>query len=201
MQNLLEVIAQASNVQRYSRDFMVHREHLLDHIGFMCVFCYFVAGRLSEQGYTVRLGRLLSRAVAHDLEEVITGDVPRPTKHSSPEVTAALKVHEVVAVNRLIAILRVDFAQDWAEAKADDLEGDIIKLGDMAAVVYKTMSEVAMLGNKSFIRVSDEITVEMDKLVLKMKDHPLEWIVLELSDLLARSRSGDIRFGAFFKGL
>jgi putative hydrolase of HD superfamily len=201
VQNTLEIIAQLSNVRRYSRDFMVKEESVLEHIGFSALFCLIISARLLEQGVGIDVGRLIIRATLHDLEETITGDVSRKTKYCSPEVKEGIDAYGRLAISKIEELLDISIMYDWENAKDDSLEGLILKVADMAAVVYKTMTEVAMYGNKSFIRVSEEIMGEITKLDWALKGTCLHPVVTELHDILLQSRRGDITFGAFFRGL
>lgn len=201
IQNLLEIIAQLSNVRRYSRDFMVKEENTLEHTGFVALFCLLVAYRLREQGHAVNIETLLIKAILHDLEESITGDVPRKTKYCSESVKIGIDAYGYVAIKKIEELLNVSIMYDWEHAKNDTFEGMIVKIADMAAVVYKTMTEVAMHGNKSFLRVSEEITQEIHRLEAEYKTSPLHPIIVELHDILLHSRRGELSLGAFFRGL
>ena len=51
-----------------------------------------------------------------------------------------------------------DFYYDWKHAKQSDrVEGYIVKLADLASVVFKVWHEVLLLGNNSFARVAHEV--------------------------------------------
>lgn len=201
IQTLLEVLNQASNVNRYSRDFMHKRENLLEHMGFMATFCYIVGLRLRENGHHVSISVLLEKAIMHDFEEILSGDVTRRTKHSSKQVSEGLKQYEEHCMRILQTALKVNIFGIWKHAKDDTLEGRIVKIADFAAVVYKCMVEVAMLGNKSFARVAREVSEEMEKMVnAGDQADPLRTVILELYSILVRVRKNDIEFGHFFKG-
>lgn len=203
VQNVLEALNQASNVTRYSRDYMHKKESLLEHIGFCTVFALWVAKRLRQKKINVSIGVVLEKVAEHDLEEILTGDIARPTKYCSPDVTKGFKEYELKMLRHLEHVLQVVF-DHYETAKDDTIEGRICKMADFAAVVYKVMVEVAMFGNKSFLRVQEEASMEIDKaidLILKKdpKD-PLLAIWLELQSILRRSKTGEITFGKFFRG-
>jgi len=202
VQNLLEILNQASNVQRYSRDHMVKRESLLEHMGFVVAFAYVIGERTRQKGVLVSMSELLKKAVTHDLEEVLTGDIDRPAKYSSTMVTDGLKAYELRAITRLEEVLKIPLLETWSKAKDKSIEGRIVKLADFAAVVYKTMVEFSMLGNRSFLRVSQEVSEVMGAMLANAdKDDPLLWVMEELSSILNRSRiEKTMQFGAFFKG-
>lgn len=203
VQTLIEVLHQASSVKRYSRDFMFKEENLLEHVGFTVTFAYIIGLRLRNAGHHVSMSVLLESAVMHDFEEILTGDVTRRTKHSSKEVSEGLKKYEAHCMGILEASLKVSIFGIWKHAKDEKtLEGRIVKIADFAAVVYKSMVEVAMLGNKSFVRVSTEISEEMEVMLREVpQTDALYWVIKELASILKRSRNGDIEFGHFFKGV
>lgn len=200
VQNVLEVLNQASNVTRYSRDHMFKKESLLEHIGFCGCFGLWVARRVRAKGIPVSSGAVLEKTLDHDFEEILTGDVTRTTKYCSPEVTKGLKENEARKIAHLEEVLKVKF-DHWATAKDDTIEGQICKVADYAAVAYKVMVEVAMFGNKSFLRVQEECMAEFDRVLNEMPTtHPLHWIWVELQSILRRSATGEITFGKFFRG-
>lgn len=202
LQNMFEVVNQFGNIKRYSRDHLIKPENDLEHTGFMVIWALFVGRKLQQSGVGVNMEVLLTRATVHDLEESLTGDIARPTKHANARVSAAFKEVELASVAHLETFLGVDFAYDWESAKSNDLEGWIIKLGDMAAVVYKTMIEVSMYGNKGFMRVAEEVSVELLKLTSFLKQNgfqELHWIPEELTGILQRVERGSIQHGGFFR--
>lgn len=200
VQNALEIIDQASNVRRYSRDFMIKPEDLLQHIGFCVSFIYMTAKRIDPEGFSINLGDALKRATVHDFEETITGDVARPTKYCSPEVTKGLKAYERKAMKRVEATLGIEIYHDWANAKDEYLEGQLVAVADYAAVVYKVMTEVGMFGNKSFMRVLLEIEPALEELKNNINAMFVPTVV-ELQDIVTRTKHGDVRFGEYFKGV
>ena len=153
-----EMMNQLAAVGRFSRDHMLKRESVLEHIGFVCLFSVFL-GKKIEEGSTIKLdfGSLLTRAALHDIDEVIFGDIPRTTKYFSKEISAQFKIEEKKAILHLEKWLGVQFFEDWAEAKDSSIEGKIVALADLAAVVYKLWSEVSLYGNLSFKRIAQEL--------------------------------------------
>lgn len=200
VQNALEIIDQASNVRRYSRDFMIKPEDVLQHVGFCVSFVYMIGKRVDPKGERLNLGDAVIRATVHDFEETITGDVVRPTKYANAQVTAGLNEYEHFAMLRVQTTLGVNIYEDWRTAKNETLEGHLVRVADYAAVVYKVMTEIGMYGNKSFMRVLLEIEPALEE--LKYTTAPMfQGIVIELQDIVARTKSGDIRFGEYFKGI
>lgn len=207
VQNILELLQQFTNISRYSRDHMVQRENDMEHTGFVVMFCYIVALRMKDKGYTLDLGVLLSKAVIHDIEEAMTGDIIRTTKHANKTIRHEIKGVEATAVVFIQKFLNVDFHETWQTAKAVDMEGELVQLADIAAVVYKCMSEISMYGNRSFNRVLEEVSVVTSKMNAQAKkdqldegrEAPFDWLIFQLHDLCIRIKQGHMDHNSFWR--
>lgn len=156
------IIAQADAISRYSRDKTTVRETVLQHTGWVATWVLLAAESL-QQATTyceIDYGKLLRRAVAHDLDEIGTGDIPRTTKYASPEVRNALAELEAMVPDWIERSLRLQpgtICTDWNDAKDTSREGLLIKFADLAAVVYKCWDEILRHSNFAFARVAQEI--------------------------------------------
>ena len=149
------ILFQLSSVSRYSRDHLLKPESVLEHIGFCTVYGSLLAGRLQKAGYNLDLGVLFTKIAMHDLDEAILGDIPRTTKYFSDDIRSAFKEVEYGTISRLEKWLDADFVESWVAAKLGN-EGALLKILDMASVVYKNWTEVVLLRNRSFLRVCVE---------------------------------------------
>ena len=149
------ILFQLSSVSRYSRDHLLKPESVLEHIGFCTVYGSLLAGRLKKAGYNLDLGVLFTKIAMHDLDEAILGDIPRTTKYFSDDIRSAFKEVEYGTISRLEKWLDADFVESWVEAKLGN-EGAVLRILDMASVVYKNWTEVVLLRNRSFLRVCVE---------------------------------------------
>lgn len=208
VQHLLELLQQFTNITRYSRDHMVQRENDMEHTGFVVLFCYIIALKLKDKGYVLDMGALLSKAAIHDFEEVMTGDIIRTTKHANPDIRKAVKGIEASAIIHTQTFLGVDFHATWQTAKGIDLEGELVALADIAAVVYKCMVEISMYGNRSFNRVLDEVSLVLHKMnadAINRKvyedEQPFDWIIIQLHNICTRIRQGHMDHGAFWRSV
>jgi hypothetical protein len=104
------------------------------------------------------------------LDEVITGDIPRPTKYSSPEAISLFKKFELLGMKTLLDNLgyhtvpleesspekvrleriRVELIENWSNAKVGR-EGLVVALADLAAVAYKIWEEVIIRSNLALL--------------------------------------------------
>lgn len=159
------VAFQLAAVSRYSRDHMMKPESVLEHIGFCTFYGLLLAERIEEKGGTrFHWGQLFKAIASHDLDEAIVGDIPRTTKYFSEGIREEFKKVESSIMLRLDKWLGTKMYQNWYGAKKG-VEGQILKVVDIAAVVYKNWTEIEMLRNRSFLRVALETQKVLDAIV------------------------------------
>lgn len=129
----------------------------MEHTGFVCLFAYILCEKInsvSDNEDKLNIGIALEKAVIHDIDEVVTGDIPRPTKYYSEKSSEVFEEIADQGIKQIISELDLGFQSrielNWKTAK-DDKEGAIIALADLASVVYKLWDEVILLGNKKLI--------------------------------------------------
>lgn len=147
----LEVAGELATINRYSKSKLNNPENVLEHTGFVSMIAYFVGHAInnSESEKKVDIGVLLSRCIVHDVEEFVTGDVQRPTKHSSPEM---LSLFDELSSNAILEVSaktdNKEIIRDWSNSKKG-YEGSIVAFCDAFSVVYKAYDEVVLRGNKT----------------------------------------------------
>lgn len=170
---------QLSSVSRFSRDYMTKQENVLEHIGFCSFYSVLLAQELARMNVKLDYKKLLTSIAVHDLDESILGDIPRTTKYFNDAVREEFKEIEKETIVRLENWLGADLVEPWMSAK-DGIEGQILKVTDIAAVVYKNWAEIEFLGNRSFLRVCVETNKYLNSLDLS-EYHPL--LAAELQDI------------------
>lgn len=147
-----------SSINRYSQINLLHPESVLEHTGFVCLFTYLTCSEINFScEKKINTGLALMKAVFHDVDEVVTGDIPRPTKYFSEESKNIFDKIASQGINQIISELGIKNSESsqeienlWRESKNDE-EGRIVALSDLAAVVYKIWEEVILLGNKKLV--------------------------------------------------
>jgi 5'-deoxynucleotidase YfbR-like HD superfamily hydrolase len=154
---IFTTLHQLSSVDRYSRDFMLNRESVLEHTGFCSIFALYLAKQIEKHhNVTIRYDILMIRTAVHDIDETVTGDVSRTTKYWNKGSKEFFSFIEKESVLKLSTFLGIDIYDDWDKAKNSSLEGVILKIVDMGSVVYKIWNEVILLNNLAFLRVAEE---------------------------------------------
>lgn len=149
-------------IRRYSSIHLLKEESVLEHTGFVCMFTYLVCLELNAFNTYVDLGKALSRAVIHDVDEVVTGDIPRPTKYFDSNSIETFKKISEVGISSLIKEMdasdsvQLKLREDWDNSKKDN-EGMVVALADLASVVFKLWDEVILLGNKKMMMQCSDV--------------------------------------------
>ena len=149
LSKIFSTAGRLASATRYSQSRMVNDESVLEHTGFVCLSCYIFYNNLLSEGFELDIGDLMSKAVVHDIEEVVTGDIPRPTKYSSIESVQIIEKISLSAIREISSSIRLsELESDWVSSKSGS-EGKVVKLCDHLAVLYKTYDEVVLRGNKT----------------------------------------------------
>ena len=174
---LFSISQSMSAIKRYSQLHLLKSESVMEHTGFVCLFTYILCEKInsvSDEEDKLNIGIALEKAVIHDIDEVVTGDIPRPTKYYSKESS---KIFENIAddgIKQIISELDLGFQSrielNWKTAK-DDSEGAIVALADLASVVYKLWDEVILLGNKKLILQGKQVFAYVQNLSKEIENN------------------------------
>jgi len=183
MKDAFEVINSMSALTRYSQAHNITRESVLEHTAFVAIFGAAICHRIGADPTKV-----LRRAIVHDIDEIVTGDIPTPTKYANDIVSEALQELEAKGANESICKLFTEsesFYDDWACAKDDSIDGWVIKVSDSAAVIYKMWQE-AMLGNKTLLEYRPRLRSVFEGWLHGNSEHVerLADVITELLELL-----------------
>lgn len=178
-------------IQRYSGTKMIEPESLSTHILETQMMGYMIINYMNNHcNENLDKGLYLEKALHHDLEESMTGDVVRTLKYHNSDVLRELqKVASEVASE-----LYEKYFEDttgglyniWDSAK-EGKEGFILKLVDTLTVVNRVIKEVDYLKNIHFLRVAYEVSIYLQDLEKLLHKNPYEYTpcsISYLSDIL-----------------
>lgn len=145
---IIDWIVQArklKNVKRCGTMNLVSRESIAEHSYYVSVLALDIAKRLESQDKKVKIdyGKLLQKAMFHDIEEGIIGDIPHPFKHSSELINKVIEGHKNLVVRRFFP----KWVALWNETAKDGLEGEIVQMADFIEL-YMFCAEEKILGNR-----------------------------------------------------
>lgn len=157
-------------VKRFSRLRMVHDENVLTHTGMVCVFAYIIASKLtgvrSKANGGIDVGTVLRRAVVHDWDETITGDIVRPTKYFSSALRAELgklEAQGIYDIGNAFGMASID--ADFIKSK-DGREGYVVKLADFVGALHRVWVEVMVHHNMNMRQPAGPMVSVLEKLAL-----------------------------------
>lgn len=175
-------LQRVSHVFRYSSRPVIARETVAEHSFYVALYAYFIAETINED---IDFKKLLTRAIIHDLDESITGDFQRAFKYSSvslrEEIAKAARLFITKMLEPFSNASRILMA--WDNAKADDIEGDIIKIADFLAVAAYIIKETKM-GNNHLRHIIQECIAYGNDIKTRVDHNKLIGIIDETNILL-----------------
>jgi len=156
--NVVKVFSVASglaSVSRYSMIALGRRESVLEHLGMVSLTANLLATQCNLiYSNCVDAGWVALKASVHDIDELVTGDIPRPTKYYNKDTRDMFRVIEERGVRKvtlemcLVPELQAEVIQAHRQSKKEH-SGAIVAVADVMAVCYKVWEEVLVRGNMS----------------------------------------------------
>lgn len=157
---------------RYSGVRQTDPETLSIHLIDLQMMGYTIIKRMNlEYGEDIDTGKFLEKALLHDMDEVLTGDMPRSTKYYNPTILEEMKKVGEDAMRQVADnFFNDDEVFDIWDASKSGKEGVMVKVVDMLGVASKVLKEVELLGNNYFLKVAYEVRSHL----LQLNDYLLE---------------------------
>jgi len=171
-----------SSVSRYSQSHLIKSESVLEHSGFVALVCYTIGSRIPG----IDMGELLSKAIVHDIDETITGDIPRPTRYANNEIFEAINKVErknMMFISQSILGNGIMYS-DWQSAKDDTIEGTIVRIADSLAVLYKVWQEYTLYNSNTIVDHAKSVAESLES--IETTELELELIIAEAINLCSR---------------
>lgn len=158
-----------NEIERYSSVYQETKENLSEHISEVSMMSYLIVKYISSQcGEEFDIGVLLEKCLLHDIDEVITGDIPRNTKYATNEAHNQLNKVAEDTVSMIENMIGIDIKRTWTDSKHGK-EGIILKVVDMLVVAKKAITEIELRGNCSFLKVVTELEGHLTKMLTQME--------------------------------
>lgn len=154
-------------VLRYSTLPVHYQEDVAQHSWYVSFYALVIYELIREfdPDCEIDKGTLLERAIVHDLDEMISGDVHRPFKYADKDMKDSMTK---VALRLLLkwqteAQLPSTVYHSAVDAKSG-IEGEIIRLSDMLSVASFTIENHKM-GNTFVIEVAENVVKALTEFV------------------------------------
>ena len=145
------LLFQMKNIVRWGLMYNTRPENLSEHAAECAILAHALALIGNEQfGKRYDPLRLLAAGLYHDMNEVLTGDLPTPVKYYNEDIRRSYKEIEAVSEEKMLSLLTPSTRE--AYKKLLDLtpeEKKIVKGADKLCAYIKCLSELQR-GNKEF---------------------------------------------------
>lgn len=142
---------QMNVIERWNNKPNLLPETVAAHSFLVSIVAWGLSAAAAARGVEVDTVDVIKRAVAHDLHEVITGDILAPTKRAARTIERAVDQLERRAGRELIAMLPAAVRRRFETSVIDPMdasaEGRLVQTADVFAAFLKAWLEVQM-GNE-----------------------------------------------------
>lgn len=187
--SVINFINEYESIFRFSRSRLVWPETLMQHAGEVAIIGGYLMdsiGRFTPEEYA----EFMRRALFHDMEEIVTGDIARPTKYANEDLKNKLKELEYISANQVVEHYELpkEWLDSWMHAKEGKI-GWVVKVADCIAVLMTCYREVGLTSNKAFIKVADEALKYSEELIQELykKSATDPWVFSHLCGFLGRT--------------
>lgn len=187
MDQFLSLAHGMSVIERWNNKPNLLAETVAAHSFLVSVMAWGLGAAAQAQGMTVDLDQVLKRAIAHDLHEVVTGDILAPTKRADPGIAQAVAELEREANLEILATLPPPLQEALApymlEPTDETTEGQVVAAADLLAAYMKSWLEV-QLGNAFHVETRQRISG-------MLQASPLPMVAELMADLERLEQQGD----------
>lgn len=163
------LLFQMKNIARWGLMYNTRQENLSEH----SMECAVIAHALAlignrEFGKNYDATRILSAALFHDMNEVLTGDLPTPIKYYNDSIKESYKEIERISLDKMLSLLDEETAGEYKKLlKLSEEEERVVKGADKLCAYIKCLQELER-GNREFF--SARATIEKSLKEFKMPE-------------------------------
>lgn len=152
-------IGRLKDTYRYSAQPVISRENVAEHSFWTAMIGVTICLQLDPMD-TDMPARVALKALLHDIEECMTGDLVRDMKYASDELRDAIKKVEQDFLRNLLDPLDdvgKSMYEIWENSKDQTYSGQIVALADALSVISYCTKEWE-LGNSNLMEIRDACT-------------------------------------------
>lgn len=168
---------------------VLKKESSAEHSYYVALYSLMIADDLDHRGIKVNFGKLLARALMHDVDEAVSGDMLRGFKYADRRLPPLVhKVCRGLLKETLDDLCGSAFSKrlldTWEQSKdSATLEGTIVQAADFLSSLAYVFREVLM-GNKMISRFEKEVRGCLRTFAKKLgADHPLAPYLEQIEEL------------------
>ena len=145
------ILSRMKNINRWGLMYNTRVENLSEHSMECAVLTHALALIGNEKfGKAFDPNRLLAAALFHDMNEVLTGDLPTPIKYYNDDIKGAYKKIEKVSLDKMLSLLDENTAKVYENLfSLNEEETRLMKGADKLCAYIKCLQELER-GNREF---------------------------------------------------
>lgn len=157
-------------VIRYTGMHCVETEDLSQHSYETALLCLMIFNDLKDKhNIVLDKGILLEKAILHDIEESVMGDIPRTVKYHDERLKPILDSTATAYMSSICDSIGVNLQSAWENCKDDTYEGRVLSYVDLLLVARKAIRELDLKGNKEFYVVVKEVSDYLGEYQIKLE--------------------------------
>lgn len=169
------LLFQMKNIARWGLMYNTRQENLSEHSMECAVIAHALAligNRHFEKNYDAT--HVLSAALFHDMNEVLTGDLPTPIKYYNDSIKDSYKEIERISLEKMLSLLDEDTAEEYNKLlDLSEEEARIVKGADKLCAYIKCLQELER-GNREFSAARNTIEKSIQELGMPEVDFFME---------------------------
>lgn len=146
------------NISRWGLMYNTRPENLSEH-SMECALLTHALAMIGNHRFhkSYHAEKLLSAALFHDMNEILTGDLPTPVKYYNEDIKKSYKEIEAVSQEKMLSLLDDETADSYRELFALSPEEEkIVKAADKLCAYIKCLQELDR-GNREFSKAREVI--------------------------------------------
>lgn len=145
------LLFQMKNIARWGLMYNTRQENLSEH-SMECAVISHALALIGNRHFGKNLdpNRILSAALFHDMNEVLTGDLPTPIKYYNNNIKESYKEIERISLEKMLSLLDADTAKEYQDLLTlTPEEKRVVKGADKLCAYIKCLQELER-GNREF---------------------------------------------------
>ena len=169
------LLFQMKNIARWGLMYNTRGENLSEH----SMECAVIAHALSilgnrHFGKKLDANRVLAAALFHDMNEVLTGDLPTPVKYYNDSIKESYKEIERISLDKMLSLLDEETGEVYSSLHDLSLEEkQMVKGADKLCAYIKCLQELER-GNREFLSACKYNKESLEALNMPEVDYFLE---------------------------
>ena len=170
------------NINRWGLMYNTRNENLSEHSMECAVLAHALALIGNRHfGKKINAERVLSAALFHDMNEVLTGDLPTPVKYYNDSIKESYKDIERISLEKMFALLDEDTAASYrALTELSPEENALVKGADKLCAYIKCLQELER-GNTEFSSAKESNEKSLKALGMPEVDYFMEHCIVSFT--------------------